>query len=302
VLVTVSDKKQGVDTDGDNEADYYTANVLSANDYYPFGWSMPGRKFNSGDYRFGFNGQEQDTEWGGGQAVSFKFRIHDPRIGKFLSVDPLASEYPWYTPYQFAGNSPILNLDLEGLEPLDYKTISNSLNDGKAALGYKLTVFADQPGSGGDRDTYESRYWTGVDVGHSFVKLEKINTDGTITSQTFGFYPINSVNPARNTTSPGQIKDNSSSPSEVSSVFNLSEKEFNQVLDYVKKSENNVYDLDTYNCTDFVIGCAKEAGVVIPDTEGKWPLGSGSNPGDLGEDLKILKENQLWSQPQPVED
>lgn len=33
-------------------------------------------------------------------------RIYDPRVGKFLSVDPLAKQYPFYTPYQFAGNMP----------------------------------------------------------------------------------------------------------------------------------------------------------------------------------------------------
>ena len=29
---------------------------------------------------------------------------------------PLAPSYPWYTPYQFAGNKPIQNIDLDGLE------------------------------------------------------------------------------------------------------------------------------------------------------------------------------------------
>jgi pimeloyl-ACP methyl ester carboxylesterase len=32
-------------------------------------------------------------------------------------VDPLAPEYPWYTPYQFAGNMPIWAIDRDGLEP-----------------------------------------------------------------------------------------------------------------------------------------------------------------------------------------
>ncbi|MEM0998827.1 MAG: hypothetical protein AAGN35_17345 [Bacteroidota bacterium] len=36
-----------------------------------------------------------------------------------MSVDPLAPEYPWYTPYQFAGNIPIRFIDIEGLEPGD---------------------------------------------------------------------------------------------------------------------------------------------------------------------------------------
>jgi hypothetical protein len=35
-------------------------------------------------------------------------------------VDPLAPEYPWYTPYQFAGNKPIWASDLDGLEELRY--------------------------------------------------------------------------------------------------------------------------------------------------------------------------------------
>ena len=38
-------------------------------------------------------------------------------VARFMSVDPLAPEYPWYTPYQFAGNTPIQAIDLDGLEP-----------------------------------------------------------------------------------------------------------------------------------------------------------------------------------------
>jgi hypothetical protein len=38
-----------------------------------------------------------------------------------LSVDPLSDDYPWYTPYQFAGNKPIISIDIDGLE--DYIVI-----------------------------------------------------------------------------------------------------------------------------------------------------------------------------------
>lgn len=31
-------------------------------------------------------------------------------------MDPLTREFPWYTPYQFAGNKPIIAIDLDGLE------------------------------------------------------------------------------------------------------------------------------------------------------------------------------------------
>jgi hypothetical protein len=47
----------------------------------------------------------------------YGFRIYNPAIARFLSVDPLAPSYPWYTPYQFAGNMPIVAVDLDGLEP-----------------------------------------------------------------------------------------------------------------------------------------------------------------------------------------
>lgn len=43
-------------------------------------------------------------------------RIYDPRIGKFLSVDPISNEYPELTPYQFASNTPIQAVDMDGLE------------------------------------------------------------------------------------------------------------------------------------------------------------------------------------------
>lgn len=37
---------------------------------------------------------------------------------RFLSVDPLAGSFPEYSPYQYAGNTPIQAIDLDGLEEL----------------------------------------------------------------------------------------------------------------------------------------------------------------------------------------
>jgi len=70
-----------------------------------------------GDYRFGFNGQEVDDEVKGeGNSLAFTYRVYDPRLGKFLSVDPLAPSYSWNSPYAFAENDVIRAIDLEGLE------------------------------------------------------------------------------------------------------------------------------------------------------------------------------------------
>jgi RHS repeat-associated protein len=97
--------------------EYYDADIKTATDYYSYGMVMPGRTFNSGTYRYGFNGKENDNEVkGSGNQQDYGFRIYDPRVGRFLSVDPLAQSYPELTPYQFASNEPISNIDLDGLE------------------------------------------------------------------------------------------------------------------------------------------------------------------------------------------
>ncbi len=91
VLVTTSDRNLL-----DNSA--FIADVTATNDYYPFGMSIANRSFSSGGYRYGF-------------------RIYNPSLGKFLSVDPIANEYPFYSTYHFAGNMPIFAKDLDGREP-----------------------------------------------------------------------------------------------------------------------------------------------------------------------------------------
>jgi RHS repeat-associated protein len=78
--------------------------------------SEPGRKYNAGSgYRYGFNGKENDNKDGVVQ-YDYGFRIYDQRLSRFKSVDPLLTAYPYYTPYQFAGNMPIAAIDLDGLE------------------------------------------------------------------------------------------------------------------------------------------------------------------------------------------
>jgi RHS repeat-associated protein len=70
--------------------DLTTATVASASDYYPFGMQMDSRTVNDGDYRYGFNGKEKDqNEEFGNTHYDYGFRIYNPAIAKFLSVDPL---------------------------------------------------------------------------------------------------------------------------------------------------------------------------------------------------------------------
>ncbi|MCX6317422.1 MAG: hypothetical protein NTW29_09045 [Bacteroidetes bacterium] len=116
MLVTISDRKLQVQSGASGTAiDYYAADIITATDYYPFGMDMVGRKYGLAN-RYGFNGKERDIDMNSLTAYDYGFRIYNPAIWKFLSVDPLTSSYPWYTPYQFAGNKPIWATDIDGLE------------------------------------------------------------------------------------------------------------------------------------------------------------------------------------------
>jgi hypothetical protein len=156
VSATISDRKITIAVSAGNAVASYAPDVLSQQDYFPFsaalsicgsewlamrtlsevvndsaisivftsnldqrvevGMGMLGRSVTAEGYRYGYQNQEEDDElWGG--AVSYKYRIEDPRLGRFFSVDPLAPKYPFYTPYQFSGNRLIDRIELEGLEP-----------------------------------------------------------------------------------------------------------------------------------------------------------------------------------------
>jgi RHS repeat-associated protein len=120
VLAVVSDLKigTGVTNVQPTVVAHYLPDVLELTDYEPFGMQLANRQYRAGErYRFGFQGQEGDDEWSGeGNSVAFKYRVHDARIGRFLSIDPLAPEYPWNSPYAFSENRVIDGVELEGLE------------------------------------------------------------------------------------------------------------------------------------------------------------------------------------------
>ena len=97
-------------------------------DYSPFGVQLDGRTVSGDFYRRGFNGMEKDDEVkGGGNSYDFGARMFDARVGRFLSKDPLESEYPFYSPYQSAGLNPIKFVDLDGLEAYIKGTAGNEL-------------------------------------------------------------------------------------------------------------------------------------------------------------------------------
>ena len=113
VLVTVSDKKLQHTSDN-NTVDYYTADVASASDYYPGGMNMPGRTFNSSEYRYcAANGQEKSTEINE-NSYTAEFWQYDARIVRRWNVDPKPKAYE--SPYAAFGNNPIWLSDVNGAD------------------------------------------------------------------------------------------------------------------------------------------------------------------------------------------
>ncbi|MCC7303457.1 MAG: hypothetical protein IT233_12530 [Bacteroidia bacterium] len=81
-----------------------------------FGSLLPGRTYSSNTYKYGFNGKEGDNEIKGSTGTSYDYgaRMYDPRLGRFMSCDAYTTYYTELTPYQFAGNSPIVFKDNGG--------------------------------------------------------------------------------------------------------------------------------------------------------------------------------------------
>ncbi|QKX05215.1 RHS repeat protein [Aquimarina sp. TRL1] len=114
VMSVVSDRKTATVT---GNLTTFTPDVLSFSDYYPFGMLLPNRNGNSGNYRYGFQGQEMDNEIKGeGNSLNYKYRMHDPRVGRFFGTDPMESIYAYNSPYAFSENRVIDGIELEGRE------------------------------------------------------------------------------------------------------------------------------------------------------------------------------------------
>jgi hypothetical protein len=76
--------------------------------------------------KYRFQKQElQNKEFSEGSELEmyeFKYRFDDFQIGRFWSVDPLASKYVYNSPYAFSENKVTNNIELEGLEAASVPT------------------------------------------------------------------------------------------------------------------------------------------------------------------------------------
>lgn len=117
VAALVSDRRLRVDVGG---AVSHQPQVLMAEDHYPFGMVKPGRSMRSEAfaYGFGYHGLERDDRIkGDGRHYHTEFRQYDPRVGRWMSVDPAAAKYPDLSPYTAFLNRPVGVTDPRGDDP-----------------------------------------------------------------------------------------------------------------------------------------------------------------------------------------
>jgi hypothetical protein len=114
-LTIFTDRKIAHDDDQDGIIDYYTADITSSRDYGPFGEYLTNRVFEPNDYLNSFNNKRDDPELNGWQDYGMRNYLKYTR--RILDrIDPITSKYPMLSPYQFASNTPIRGIDLDGLE------------------------------------------------------------------------------------------------------------------------------------------------------------------------------------------
>ncbi len=96
--------------------------VQQVTNYYPFGSVFSTNKAaytKSPDAQpYKYNGKElgrtHGLDW-----YDFDARQHDPFVSGFTSLDPLCEKYTYQSPYVYAGNNPVRNIDFDGLGPKD---------------------------------------------------------------------------------------------------------------------------------------------------------------------------------------
>jgi RHS repeat-associated protein len=113
--------------------------LMNIRHYYPFGmeWDTPGLDFSGNSLEEGgvknkytYNGKEflddLDINW-----HYYGFRVYDPAIARFTSVDPIAEQYAFVSGFNYAENKPINSIDLHGLQ--SFQSINASFHSGQGA-------------------------------------------------------------------------------------------------------------------------------------------------------------------------
>ncbi|WP_426062382.1 hypothetical protein [Flavobacterium sp. DSP2-3-1] len=141
----------------------------------------------------------------------------------------------------------------------------------------EVVIYVDQPIAN------NAKAWSGTDVGHTFIAIQQGNTRSV-----FGYWPSSSVYPATGySTDVMAFGNDENHHFDVSIAVVVDTSKLLNIIAYANNAPTQ-YDLDNYNCTDFALEVGKLAGLPLSDSSGIWPGGEGSNPGQLGQDIRNM--------------
>ena len=235
---------------------------------------MVGRTFDAAGataYRYGFNGKENDNEIKGeGNQQDYGMRIYDPRLGKFLSVDPLSPDYPMLSPYQFGSNRPIDGIDYDGLEwrpvtgadgnIVDYtwagfnangSAFPGTVSSGAVVKNGVLFTFGSLSISGNSKNGYQG-YHSGsiaIDDGSNVVMNATIYGNSTL----FNFSEVDENGKVKSVFESGYLGNASGASGEDFGVV-LNKKYQDFVIENTPRLASGAADVDGLGPFDFLFG------------------------------------------------
>ncbi len=129
--------------------------LLEETHYYPFGLTMAGISSKAAgkleNKNEKFQGQPLDDDLGLNW-YGFKWRNHDPQIGRFIQIDPLSEEYVHNSTYAFSENKVVAHIELEGLEAVPYTHPMQPIMDGFGQGFQAMANWFDKTFSFGTKD------------------------------------------------------------------------------------------------------------------------------------------------------
>jgi len=162
--------------------------IVQENAYYPFGMTIAGLdySYNNHTNKYLYNGKELQSDLNL-NLYDYGARFYDPVIGRWNSVDPLADQRSWVSPYNFVQNNPLNRIDPDGR--LDW--IAN--REGEVYWDENATSQATTKTD----ETYLGKSGTGIDeqTGNTVV----YNSDGSTTEgiRSLPEFTVSSPNPVQ---------------------------------------------------------------------------------------------------------
>ncbi|WP_431306812.1 RHS repeat-associated core domain-containing protein [Chryseobacterium indicum] len=156
-----------------------SAEVLEENNFYPFGMKHEGYNQTARNpaYSYQYNGKELQKETGWSD---YGARMYMSDIARWGVIDPLAEQMRRYSPYTYAYNNPVSNIDPDGRKPKSWDDEQANIMTKVAPEGSLWWVYA----NGGS--VHDGMQGGGDGIGDFFGQMKVRSGGGGGGSTTFG--------------------------------------------------------------------------------------------------------------------